>query len=257
MFAVIEKTTGKHFNVYGMEKGQFLIGTAKGFTFRDVSEFKPIEYKTTVSDKEPPSERKVYKAPTEKDLESLIGSVRTSKIKLNMGDIITIRLLNGEEVDLVEVEEFGSTIRFESRDCIGLMTSAVSLPAFLNKIYAQLPDSLARHIGTTLRLSLDETGCFRVRPSKLFVPAISEIVPPTDCLGNNITYKQLEWYKDRTNRIRSAQKGGEKCWYFTETTFVDYTAARLQCSVKRDGSSGLTHVDDLRYAPIAFHLIKV
>ncbi|MGN0986013.1 MAG: DUF6273 domain-containing protein, partial [Candidatus Enterenecus sp.] len=130
---------------------------------------------------------------------------------------ISTRLIDGTEVDLVVTDCDDDTIRLESRDCLGVNTSALGLDSYLEKIYELLPAALKRRVVETERVYLDSDGERFTKRCKLFVPAASEIFPPDECYGDEGLYQQMEWYKDVHNRVRADRRGGDSHWYWTSS----------------------------------------
>lgn len=259
MFEIVNKYTGELLPAYGIDNGKFVIGTREGFILGDIEEYWPRHLAPGVEDMAPSPEVETaqeYNATSEKDLKVLISAVRTGNVKLDMGDILTIRLLNGDEMSLIKVEETASTIRFDSKDCLGIMFPFNEYPQFLDTAYSLLPDVLKRHIVKAFRPVMNDLTCWRLKISTLFIPAQAEILPYEDCLGVNVGFNQLEWYTERSHRMRLSQKGGEPCWYWTGQSQSEFQDAELQCGINSNGNAGISDATISRYAPIGFYLKK-
>lgn len=158
---------------------------------------------------------------------------RPGEIPVELGSTISIRLLDGTEVDLVVTNQDDKTMRLESRDCLGINTSARELDSYLSKVYALLPDALKRRIMEVERAHLDNDGERYTKKCRLFIPAASEIFPPDECYGDKGLCEQMEWYKDVHNRVRAECKGGDSHWYWTSSLSLDYSSS-FRC-VSSDG----------------------
>lgn len=145
------------------------------------------------------------------------------------------RLLDGTEVDLVVTDFDEKTIRLESRDCLGINTSANDLKAYLDRVYALLPEALKKRIVEVERHHLDYKGKKFTDRCKLFVPAASEVFPPEDCYGDKGLYEQMEWYKDVHNRMRADCKWGDSHWYWLSSPHS--SNSNLFCIVYSDGNA--------------------
>ena len=45
----------------------------------------------------------------------------------------------------------------------------------------------------------------------LFLPSASEVFDEDDCYGDEGMYEQMEYYKDRRNRMRGSAEGEDTC----------------------------------------------
>lgn len=152
------------------------------------------------------------------NLDELLSKMETGELPVDVGDSFGIMLKNGTEVDMVVTDRDAFTIRLESRDCLGICTSAVDLNSYLEKVYDLLPEDLKKHIIEVCRIYIDGGSRF-AKWVKLFVPAASEIFPAVENNSEEFAYDQLEWYKDFRNRIRTGQKNEDGSnWYWTDST---------------------------------------
>ena len=237
MFEVIEKATGKRLNVYAVDGDRFVVGTDTGFEFQPMALFAPA---TAPSRAEAPE--KVQDCPctisvTESraaDLDAALADLASGKVPTALGSTISTRLLDGTEVDLVVTDFDDKTIRLESRDCLGINTSANDLKAYLDRVYALLPEALKKRIVEVERPHLDCKGKKFTDRCKLFVPAASEVFPPEDCYGDKGLYEQMEWYKDVHNRMRADCKRGDSHWYWLSSPRSD--GSNLFCCVYSGGT---------------------
>ena len=215
MFEVIEKETGKRLTVYAVQGDRFTVGTEGGFIVRDMAFFAPVPREDSAAPVEatPCTFSTIHRE--ENDLDALLAGIASGAVPVALGDVISTRLLDGTEVDLVVTDQDDKTVRLESRDCLGMNTSARELDKYLSKVYNLLPAALKKRIVEVERAHLDSDGDRFTERCKLFVPAASEMFPPDECYGDEGLYTQLEWYKDVHNRVRADRKGGDSHWYWT------------------------------------------
>lgn len=139
-------------------------------------------------------------------------------------------------MDLAVTDFDDKTIRLESRDCLGINTSANDLKVYLDRVYALLPETLKKRIVEVERHHLDYEGEKFTDRCKLFVLATSEVFPPEDCYGDKGLYDQMEWYKDGHNRMRADCKRGDGHWYWLSSPRSDYGS--YFCIVGSGGAAG-------------------
>ena len=133
--------------------------------------------------------------------------------------------------------------RFESKDCLpvevaynqnnrnagGFADSDVK--RYLNEeVFNSLPEELHNVIAEVERKQ--ENGESSL--CRLFLPTESELFGDC-CYSEDDTYNQIEYYKDRRNRIKCNRKGGSPDWYWT-------------ASVRSGTSTNCVHVDDDGYS---------
>lgn len=155
--------------------------------------------------------------------EELAQKIKDNTSGLKVGDIITEKTLDGEEMDLVVVDMGPGWARFESKDCLpvevaynqnnrnagGFADSDVK--RYLNEeVFNSLPEELRNVIAEVERKQ--ENGESSL--CRLFLPTESELFGDC-CYSEDGTYSQIEYYKDRRNRIKCNRKGGSPDWYWT------------------------------------------
>lgn len=154
--------------------------------------------------------------------EELAQKIKDNTRGLKVGDIITEKTLDGEEMDLVVVDMGPGWARFESKDCLpvevaynqnnrnagGFADSDVK--RYLNEeVFNNLPEDLCNVIAEVERKQ--ENGESSL--CRLFLPTESELFGDC-CYSEDGTYSQIEYYKDRRNRIKCNRKGGSPDWYW-------------------------------------------
>lgn len=154
--------------------------------------------------------------------EELAQKIKDNTSGLKAGDIITEKTLDGEEMDLVVVDMGPGWARFESKDCLPVEVAynqnnrnaggfaGSDVKHYLNKeVFNSLPEELRNVIAEVERKQ--ENGESSL--CRLFLPTESELFG--DCYySEDDTYSQIEYYKDRRNRIKCNRKGGSPDWYW-------------------------------------------
>lgn len=190
--------------------------------------------------------------------EELAQKIRGNTSGLKMGDIITEKTLDGEEMDLVVVDMGPGWARFESKDCLpvevaynqnnrnagGFADSDVK--RYLNEeVFNNLPEDLRNVIAEVERKQ--ENGESSL--CRLFLPTESELFGDC-CYSEDGTYSQIEYYKDRRNRIKCNRKGGSPDWYWTASVRSGYSTGCVY--VGYYGYSGDWTAGDELYVPVCF-----
>ena len=215
MFEVKNKTTGEVKTVYAVNEDYFLLDDNGEFKYQRIKDFVPVGAADPVIT---PATTPCVFAKVNRDvpdLNTLINGIISGKIEANIGDTISITLTNGKPVDLVVTDCDGSSVRFETRDCLGKYVPMTDIEQYLTEVWEQLPDILRNSIIPTERLHRKANGMEYTVTRKLFLPAASEIFAGDDVLGDDGLYSQMEWYKDVHNRVRAFEKGGYADWYWT------------------------------------------
>lgn len=84
---------------------------------------------------------------------------------------------------------------------------------------------------------------------RLFLPTESELFGDC-CYSEDDTYSQIEYYKDRRNRIKCNRKGGSPDWYWAAS--VGSGTSTYCVSVGNTGNSGDWHASGELYVPVCF-----
>ena len=211
---------------------------------------------------------------TETTWKGLANLIKGGGGTLKIGDIITEKTLDGEEMDLVVVDMGPGWARFESKDCLpvevaynqnnrnagGFADSDVK--RYLNEeVFNGLPEELRNVIAEVERKQ--ENG--KSSLCRLFLPTESELFGDC-CYSEDDTYSQIEYYKDRRNRIKCNRKGGSPdCdWWTASVRSGNSTACvgavghgrsgnSTKCvSVSSGGHSGNWNASNELYVPVCF-----
>lgn len=190
--------------------------------------------------------------------EELAQQIKNNTSGLKVGDIITEKTLGGEEMDLVVVDMGPGWARFESKDCLpievaynqnnrnagGFADSDVK--RYLNEeVFNTLPEELRNVIAEVERKQ--ENG--KSSLCHLFLPTESELFG--DCYySEDNTYSQIEYYKDRRNRIKCNRKGGSPDWYWTAS--VRSGNSTYCVGVSHGGHSYDWYASRELYVPVCF-----
>lgn len=185
----------------------------------------------------------------------------------HVGDSVDDVLENGEKVTFVVTEVTDQYVRFESRDCIGGEDvkwnkndnnkggiAESDIQKYLDtKIWGLLPEDLRAVISDTNRKYMDGSE-EKEYVTKLFLPAASEVFDEDDCYGDEGLYEQLEYYKDRRNRMRSAAQEEDMVWYWLAS--VRSGSSTYACRVGHHGFASAWSTSDLDRVPVCFTIKK-
>lgn len=190
--------------------------------------------------------------------EELAQKIKDNTSGLKAGDIITEKTLDGEEMDLVVVDMGPGWARFESKDCLPVEVAynqnnrnaggfaGSDVKHYLNKeVFNSLPEELRNVIAEVERKQ--ENGESSL--CRLFLPTESELFGDC-CYSEDDTYSQIEYYKDRRNRIKCNRKGGSPDWYWAAS--VGSGASTLCVNVGDSGNSCYWGASDELYVPVCF-----
>lgn len=187
--------------------------------------------------------------------------------KFCVGDYKTETLINGQAVTLVVTDVADDYVRFESRDCVGDKVCwneddtntkggfhDSDVKKYLDEtIWHLLPEELKAVIGVAQKKWLDKDGNKAEYVCKLFLPAASEVFYEDECYGDEGLYEQLEYYKERRNRMRGTEEGEDTCqWWLASVEFGNSTEA---CYVDSRGNACVWNVYGGYRVPLCF-LIK-
>lgn len=190
--------------------------------------------------------------------EELAQKIKDNTSGLKVGNIITEKTLGGEEMDLVVVDMGPGWARFESKDCLpvevaynqnnrnagGFADSDVK--RYLNEeVFNNLPEDLRNVIAEVERKQ--ENG--KSSLCRLFLPTESELFGDC-CYSEDSTYSQIEYYKDRRNRIKCNRKGGSPDWYWTASVRGGYSTNCVD--VNGNGLSDYWNASVGLYVPVCF-----
>lgn len=190
--------------------------------------------------------------------EELAQKIKDNTSGLKAGDIITEKTLDGEEMDLVVVDMGPGWARFESKDCLPVEVAynqnnrnaggfaGSDVKHYLNKeVFNSLPEELRNVIAEVERKQ--ENGESSL--CRLFLPTESELFGDC-CYSEDDTYSQIEYYKDRRNRIKCNRKGGSPDWYWTASV---RSGISTNCVYVNDnGNSSGWNASSGLYVPVCF-----
>ena len=192
--------------------------------------------------------------------EELAQKIKDNTSGLKVGDIITEKTLDGEEMDLVVADMGPGWARFESKDCLpvevaynqnnrnagGFADSDVK--HYLNEeVFNSLPEELRNVIAEVERKQ--ENGESSL--CRLFLSTESELFGDC-CYSEGGTYNQIEYYKDRRNRIKCNRKGGSPDWYWTASVRSGNSTHCVH--VCYDGHSSGWDASNELYVPVCFRI---
>lgn len=180
----------------------------------------------------------------------LIAGTMTGLIKLRIGDQI-----KSDEFGICVVTDIDDkAYRIESRECV-FVSSFDEIDNKLDDIYKSLPEFLRVSIMETDRPHLDKDGNKVSNKSFLFLPAASEIFDEANCCGDKGLYKQLDWYKDRRNRMRrSGSDSDDTSAWWSSSARSGYTMHA--CIVLSAGLAYAYYTSTSYGAPVCFRIQK-
>lgn len=180
-----------------------------------------------------------------------------------IGDYVIIPLKTGTKARFDVTEIQGDIIRLDSHDCLiesrwnenddttgGIKKS--DLQEAVNKFFdEQIPDVIKKAVEPTMRDYMDG-DTKRDFETLAFIPDASELFPD----NNNENYyehiyRQMEFYKDRRNRVKFDEIGRPAHWWAASTSSSDASAAVV---VSGYGNSNNGNASNSNYAPICFQI---
>ncbi len=175
--------------------------------------------------------------------------------EFKVGDYKKGSTVDGQDFTMVVTDVTDEYVRFESRDCVGkevvwnkngstnLGYPGSDICKYLNKeLFEQLPEDLRNVISLGERKTLRDREVVTFN-TYLFLPAASEVFEENSCYGDEGLYEQMEYYKNRRNRMRGSAEGKENTywwlasvWYGTSTG-VCYVSSGGSCSTSWNASA--------------------
>ena len=188
---------------------------------------------------------------------TFLEDLSTAKI----GDYIIAELTDGRKARFDVTDIGDGWIRFDSRDCLGHTVwnengktsggvAESDLQHYLNEDMVELlPEYLKTRIINTKRKYMDGDQ-EKEYQTALFVPDESELFDD-DLYGAKL-YDQLEYYKDRRNRMKGATPGEDTAYWWLASA-VGGSSTRA-VSVSRGGDSDGTGASNSLYVPVCFRI---
>ena len=196
-----------------------------------------------------------------------IASAIKSGAEFKVGDYKKGSTVDGQGFTLVVTDVTDEYVRFESRDCLGgtvqwnkkdttdggIEESNVQEWLML-ELFGKLPDDLRQVISKATRKYVDNEGEIKEYETLLFLPSASEVFDEDDCYGDEGLYEQLEYYKDRRNRMRGSAEGEDTCaWWLASVGSGNSTSA---CHVHHYGRAGTWSASLAHRVPVCFIIKK-
>lgn len=183
----------------------------------------------------------------------------------HVGDTVEDVLKNGETVVFVVTDVTDQYVRFESRDCVGGEEvrwnkndsnkggiAESDIQKYIDtKIWDLFPDELQAVISDTRRKYMDGEEEY---VTKLFLPAASEVFDEDNCYGDEGLYEQMEYYKDRRNRMRGSAHGEVTVWYWLASVRSGYSTHA--CGVGCYGYASYWGASNAFRVPVCFTISK-
>lgn len=183
-----------------------------------------------------------------------------------IGQYVMIKLTDDRKVRFDIVDRGRDWLRLDSHDCIGESSWNKSgstegdirlsdLQKYVNDLEELLPAEWRGAIAPTIRYTEEyegENGETEEYLTRLFVPDASEVFGP-DPNWYETRYNQLDFYKDRRNRMKASEPGRTEMRYWW-TASADSGGATDSVAV---GASGGSNYHDASYAcgvPVCFRI---
>lgn len=188
-------------------------------------------------------------------------------VEFKVGDYKRDKTTDGQAFTMVVTDVTDEYVRFESRDCIGDYTrwsesrntkcglASSDVMKYLNeKIWNVLPDDMQRVIDPVVRKHKDSEGEVKKYRLALFLPAASEVFDEDDCYGDQRLYEQLEYYKNRRNRMRGSSEGEDAESYWLASVGSGNSAHA--CLVGDGGNAYYWNASNALRVPVCFCIKK-
>lgn len=196
-----------------------------------------------------------------------IASAIKSGAEFKVGDYKKGSTVDGQGFTLVVTDVTDEYVRFESRDCLGGsvqwnkkdttdggIEESNAQEWLMLELFGKLPDDLRQVISKATRKYEDNEGNVKEYETLLFLPSASEVFDEDDCYGDEGLYEQMEYYKDRRNRMRGSAEGEDTCHWWLAS--VRSGASTLACHVSYSGAAtGWTASNAFR-VPVCFIIKK-
>lgn len=185
--------------------------------------------------------------------------------KFEIGNYKQFKMKDGRLVTMVITDATAEYIRFESRDCVGEEIPwnedghEVSFPdssvyRYLNgELFDLLPEDLKESISPAKR-HYQINGSDTIYESKLFLPAQPEVYGSYSP-GEEL-YQQMDYYKDRRNRMRIGRFADKTGWYWLDSVTSSESNGGFGgvFCVNSDGFVELTYPGSYLYVPLCFNI---
>lgn len=209
----------------------------------------------------------------EEDLKKLVlveahnPEISTKDLKnAKIGQYVMIKLTDDWGVRFDIVDRGRDWLRLDSHDCIGESAwnkngstegdiRLSDLQKYVNGLEELLPAEWRGAIAPTIRYTEEyegENGETEEYLTRLFVPDASEVFGP-DPDWYETRYDQLDFYKDRRNRMKASEPGGTEMRYWWTASAISGTATH-SVSVNAYGISGGNNASNARGVPVCFRI---
>lgn len=189
----------------------------------------------------------VTKVKTSGSWKGIADKIKNNCNDLQVGDTVMDQFKDGTVIEWIVTDATEEYVRFESRDCIDSHRindthtnkggiAASEMQRYLNEdVFKNLSDELQGAISEISRKYCDGAEV-KEFVTKLFLPSASEVFDKDDCYGEEDLYKQLEFYKNRRNRVRDYRNGGGSAdWWLSSPSAGSATSF---CVVTTTGGAG-------------------
>lgn len=207
------------------------------------------------------------------DLEKLVHveahnpEISTKDLKdAKIGQYVLIKLTDDREARFDIVDRGRDWLRLDSHDCIGESAwnengstggdiRLSDLQKYVNGLEELLPWEWRGAIAPTIRYTEEykgENGETEEYLTRIFVPDASEVFGP-DPDWYETRYDQLDFYKDRRNRMKASEPGGtEMRFWWTASAYSG--GATYSVGVYANGISNYGHASAALGVPVCFRI---
>ena len=180
-----------------------------------------------------------------------------------IGQYVVIKLTDVWEVRFDIVDRGRDWLRLDSHDCIGESAwnengstegdiRLSDLQKYVNDFEELLPSEWRGAIAPTIRYTEGENGETEEYLTRIFVPDASEVFGPNPDWYET-RYDQLDFYKDRRNRMKASEPGETemRAWW---TASADSGNATNSVRVNATGGSNYTNASYASGVPVCFRI---
>lgn len=195
-----------------------------------------------------------------------IAKAIKSGAEFKVGDYKKGSTVDGQAFTMVVTDVTDEYVRFESRDCVGkevewnknggteLGYPGSDIHKYLNKgLFEQLPEDLRNVISLGERKTKRD-GEVVTFNTYLFLPTASEVFEEDSCYGDEGLYEQMEYYKDRRNRMRGSAEGEDTDYWCLASVRSGFSAHA--CNVGGNGYAGYWSASGASRVPVCFIIKK-
>lgn len=180
-----------------------------------------------------------------------------------IGQYVLIKLTDDREARFDIVDRGRDWLRLDSHDCIGESAwnkngrtegdiRLSDLQKYVNGLEELLPAEWRGAIAPTIRYTKGKNGETEECLTRIFVPDASEVFGP-DPDWYETRYDQLDFYKDRRNRMKASEPGGTEMRFWW-TASASSGSATSSVTVSAYGISNNNSASNAIGVPVCFRI---